>query len=215
MSLKLYSYFRSSCSYRVRIVLALKGIGYETIPVHLVRDGGEQHQEAYKSLNPLSQVPYLVLGNGVGISQSVAIVEYLEEAYPDPALLPSDPEVRARVREIVELINSGIQPIQNLSVMKYLKSEYGQSDESVHAWNAHWITRGFEALEFRLKQSAGRFCYRDEVTLADAFLVPQVFNAKRFNVDLTRFPAIDRVHRHCEELEAFQMAHPSQQPDSE
>ncbi|TRY71694.1 hypothetical protein TCAL_01011 [Tigriopus californicus] len=204
----LYSYFRSSCSWRVRIVLAHKQIKYEYKAVHLVRDGGEQHQAEFRALNPLEQVPAFQLGDKV-LTQSVAIMEFLEEQYPEHPLLPKDPWPRAKVREIVEMICSGTQPIQNLSVMNMAREDL---PERVR-WSHHWITRGLAGVEVILQQTAGQCCFGDHVTLADCCLIPQVYNANRFSVDMEAFPTIKRVANHLQGLAAFQAAQPSAQPD--
>lgn len=204
----LYSYFRSSCSWRVRIVLAHKKIDYDYKAIHLVRDGGEQHKDEFRALNPLEQVPAFQLGDKV-LTQSVAIMEFLEEMYPQHALLPKDPWKRAKVREIVEMICSGTQPIQNLSVMNMARDD---PPERVR-WSNYWITRGLAGVEVILEQTAGKYCLDDHVTLADCCLIPQIYNANRFSVDMEAFPIINRVARHLEALPAFKAAHPSAQPD--
>lgn len=212
--MKLYSYFRSSCSYRVRIILNLKKIPFDTLPVHLVKDGGEQNHPEYQAKNPASQVPYLLLNEEKGIAQSLAIGEYLEEVYPDPPLLPSHSFEKAQVRELCLLIASGIQPIQNLSVMNYLKDHHGWDSEKLGEWNHHWISKGFEALERSLEKTAGAFSWGDQLSLADAFLAPQAYNAHRWKVDLARFPLIARIEKKCLEIDAFHRASPEVQPDA-
>nr|XP_026696383.1 maleylacetoacetate isomerase-like [Ciona intestinalis] len=209
MSLKLYSYFRSSCSWRVRICLALKSIDYETIPIHLVKDGGQQHQESYKKLNPMAQVPALVVDDKVVITQSAAIIEFLEEKYKskDAPLLPDDIYKKAKVKEICEMIGSGIQPIQNLAVLNKV-------GETRMDWGKYWIDVGFQALEKMLQNCAGKYCVGDDITMADAFLVPQVGNAIRFKVDMSQFPIISRINATLEEHPAFKAAHPNNQVDS-
>lgn len=201
----LYSYFRSSCSWRVRIALALKGIEYEYKAVNLLK--GEQKGEAYKQVNPQGGVPALVV-NDHCLSQSISIIEYLDEVYPDPPLLPeNDPIKRADVRRLSLLIAADIQPIQNLKVLKFVgderKMEFG-----------HWvIDTGFQALEKSLVETAGKYCYGDELTMVDICLVPQVFNANRFKVDMSQYPTISRIHDELVKLDAFKAAHFSQQPD--
>lgn len=209
---QLYSYFRSSCSYRVRIALNLKQLDFETLPIHLVRDGGEQNKADYRKHNPMGQVPCLLAGD-VGISQSMAILEYLEQVHPEPALLPKDPIAAAQVRAVCEMINSGIQPIQNLSVLVYLEGDMGAQGKRVE-WSRHWIARGFDALEQILQSSAGRFSFGDSVTLADCFVVPQVYNAHRFKVDMSRYPLINRINENCLAMESFAAAAPARQPDT-
>ncbi len=204
----LYSYFRSSCSYRVRIALALKEIDYDYKAIHLVK--GEQHGEEYRKFNPLGQVPCLVTEQGKSISQSVAIMEYLEEAYPNTKrLLPRDPIKRAKVREMVEAINAGTQPPQNLSVMNMARDKPEERQE----WGRYWIERGLRAVEQLVRQSAGRYCVGQEVSLADCCLVPQVYNAQRFKVDMNQFPNINALVKRLEDIEAFQAAAPTSQPD--
>ena len=212
--MKLYSYFRSSASYRVRIALQLKGIPFEYVPVHLVKDGGEQKRPEYLRLNPMGQVPFLQIGPDLGISQSMAILEYLEETHPKPALLPASPHKRALVRQICEMINSGIQPIQNIGVTQQLTQRFGAGERQVAEWNRHWIAKGLEAVEQVIRRSTDGFCVGAEPTLADALLIPQVYNAHRFEVDLSPTPTVARVDARCRELEAFIKADPDHQPDS-
>lgn len=207
--MKLYGYWRSSASWRVRIALNLKGLAYEYVPVHLLREGGEQHAEAHRSRNPMRQVPVLEL-EGRQLGQSMAILEFLEERHPSPALLPADPFARARVRQLAETINSGIQPLQNLSVLQHVKATGG--DEK--AWAVHWITRGMDALEAMARESAGRFLFGDQVTFADVCLVPQLYATRRFPIDVERFPTLLRIEKACAELPAFQAAHADRQPDA-
>ncbi|XP_053143071.1 maleylacetoacetate isomerase isoform X2 [Hemicordylus capensis] len=202
----LYSYFRSSCSWRVRIALTLKGIAYEQAPVHLLKDGGQQHSSEFQALNPMQQVPALKI-DGVTLSQSLAIIEYLEETRPNPRILPQDPKKRAQVRMISDHIVSGIQPLQNLSVLQ-------QMGEKQQEWAEHCISRGFKAVEQVLQETAGRYCVGDEVTMADLCLVPQVYNAARFKVDLAPYPTIVRINKALLELDAFQISHPCRQPDT-
>jgi maleylacetoacetate isomerase len=212
-SLRLYDYWRSSSAYRVRLALNLKGLDYEQVPVHLVRDGGEQNRPGYRRLNPLGLVPALVHGERL-LVQSVAICEYLEEAFDAEPLLPRDVTGRARVRTIVQTICSEIQPLNNLSVMQYLKGEAGLDDDRYDAWYARWIARGFEAIESWLQEDAsGRYCHGDRPGLADCFLVPQVYNAERFSCDLSPYPRIGEVTGRCRELEAFRNAAPERQAD--
>lgn len=212
----LYSYFRSSAAYRVRIALNLKGIDYETMPVHLVRDGGEQLKPAYRALNVNGLVPTYVDGD-VNIHQSLAIIEYLEETHPTPALLPADPAARAQVRALALDIAADIHPIDNLRVLRYLKHDLSVTEEQKNAWYVHWIVEGFKALEARLaaRSSQGRFVFGDTPTLADCCLVPQVYNASRFKVDLAPFPRIAAINAHCATLDAFRRAAPEAQPDAE
>ncbi len=214
--LNLYTYFRSSASYRVRIALNLKGLAYEAVPVHLVRDGGQQHAAAYTALNPASLVPVLIDGDTT-LSQSLAIIEYLEETYPEPALLPRDAAGRARVRAIAQTIACEIHPIDNLRVLRYLELQLGVDAEARKAWYRHWVELGFAAIERMLVEGAGtgHFCHGDSPTLADCCLVPQLFNAERFGVPLDAYPTILRIGEACCSLAPFQRAAPQAQPDAE
>ncbi|XP_060613890.2 maleylacetoacetate isomerase isoform X1 [Anolis sagrei] len=202
----LYTYFRSSCTWRVRIALALKGIAYDPAPVNLVKDGGQQLSPEFQAVNPMKQVPALRI-DGITLSQSLAIIEYLEETRPNPRILPQDPKKRAQARMISEHITSGIQPLQNLSVLQ-------QMGDKKLDWAQRCISSGFEALERILQETAGRYCVGNEVTMADLCLVPQVYNADRYQVDLTPYPTIRRINKALLELEAFQTSHPSRQPDT-
>ncbi|EPX61008.1 Maleylacetoacetate isomerase [Cystobacter fuscus DSM 2262] len=212
--MRLYNYWRSSSSWRVRIALNLKGLSYEYVPVHLVKDGGEQHSEAYRALNPLSTVPLLEVTEGGRVhrlSQSMAILEYLEERHPSPALLPADPFLRGRARMLAEVVNSGIQPLQNLTVLQRVKTECNADDK---AWAAHWIARGLAAFQAMAQETAGRYCVGDSVSFADACLVPQLYSARRFGVDLQPYGLLTRVEAACASLPAFQAAHAERQPDA-
>lgn len=216
MPFTLYSYWRSSAAYRVRIALNLKDMDYAIHPVHLVNDGGQQHSDSYRALNPQQLVPTLLDGERV-IRQSLAIIEYLDDAYPDTLpLLPSDLRERARVRGIALAIACDIHPLGNLRVLQYLKAELDISDKRKAAWSAHWIKVGFDALEALLAQSpeVGRFCSGDEPTLADCCLVPQMYNARRFKVALDGYPTLVRIDAACNELDAFKRAVPEAQPDA-
>ncbi len=210
-NLILYSYWRSSCSYRVRIGLYLKDLVFEYRPVHLVRGG--QHQAAYRALNPMAQVPCLVHGDR-SLGESMAILDYLDGLREEPPLFPKDPWTGARVRQLCEMINAGIQPIQNLSVLKELKKRFGAGPEAVTAWVVDWINRGFQALERKIAETAGTFAVGDRVTAVELFLVPQVYNANRYGVEMTRFPFLQRIDEACRNLPAFQKADPSCQPDA-
>ncbi|RDK11624.1 maleylacetoacetate isomerase [Cupriavidus lacunae] len=214
--LKLYSYFRSSASFRVRIALELKGLTYDYVPVHLLKDGGQQLKPEFRAVNPDGLVPAFVDGEHV-LQQSLAIVEYLDEIHPEPKLLPGTALDRAYVRGLAQEIACEIHPLNNLRVLKYLKHTVGVTDEVKDAWYRHWIELGFASLQANLERGgkAGRFCFGDTPTLADLCLVPQVFNAKRFNIDLSRFPAIAKIYEACMELPAFQKAQPKSQPDAE
>ncbi|HVG60351.1 MAG TPA: maleylacetoacetate isomerase [Hyalangium sp.] len=212
--MKLYSYWRSSCSWRVRIALNLKGLAYTYEAVHLLKDGGQQNTEAYRALNPMRTVPTLEFEEGGVVrrlSQSIAILEYLEERYRTPALLPADPLLRARARMLAEMVNSGIQPLQNLSVLQFVKNDMKWDDKS---FAAHWNARGLTALEAAVKETAGTYCLGETVSFADISLVPQLYGARRYGVDLTPFPTLTRIEAACEKLPAFQAAHPDRQPDA-
>lgn len=214
--MKLYSYFRSSAAYRVRIALNLKNLPYDYAPVHLLRDGGEQLKPAYRKLNPDAILPTLVDGDNV-LQQSLAIMEYLEEAYPQPPLLPKAPADRAYVRSVALQVACEIHPLNNLRVLKYLKHTVGADDATRDEWYRHWVESGFATLEEHLAADSrtGAFCFGDSPTLADACLVPQVFNAQRFKIDVARFPTIQRIHNHASQLDAFARAAPGVQPDAE
>jgi len=214
--MKLHTYFRSSAAYRVRIALNLKGIDYEAVPVHLLRDGGQHHQPAYLNINPSGMVPTLQDERGT-LTQSMAILEYLEETHPAIALLPVDPLGRARVRELAQIIACDIHPLNNLRVARYLVDELGISDAAKKTWLKHWVMDGFASMESHLARhpGTGKFCHGDTPTIADCFLVPQVFNAIRFEIDLAPYPNIARIYANCIALPAFVQAHPAQQPDAE
>ena len=215
-SIKLYSYWRSSAAYRVRIALNLKQLDHEIIPVHLVNDGGEQHREAYRALNPQAAVPTLVDGSRV-YRQSMAIIEYLDEAYPaTAALLPSTARERARVRALAQVVACDIHPLNNLRVMQFLERDFSSPQVERQRWTQHWIIEGFRALESMLDDNAstGLYCDGDAPTLADLCLIPQVYNARRFDVDMTAFPVIARIEQQCLSLPAFDAARPENQPDA-
>jgi maleylpyruvate isomerase len=209
---KLYGYWRSGASWRVRIALAHKGIAHQQHPVHLVRDGGEQYRPEYRDINPFSQVPTLELEDGRRITQSLAILEYLEERFPDPPLLPGDPWLRARARMLAEMVNSGIQPLQNAPAVLGKVKELGGDEQ---AWARHFITRGLTALERSAAATAGTFLVGDQVSFADVCLIPQLFAARRFGVELAPFSALLAVERACEPLAAFAAARPERQPDAQ
>ena len=209
----LYGYFRSSAAYRVRIALNLKGLAYAQAPVSLLR--GEQRSADYLALNPQGLLPAL-LDKGVLLTQSLAICEYLDEAYPDSArLLPDGAVLRAQVRAVAQAIACDIHPLNNLRVLNYLKTELGQGEETRNGWYRHWVATGFAALEQQLAASAGRYCFGDELTLADVCLLPQVFNAQRFGVDMGAYPLLARIVANLEQVPAFADAQPSRQPDAQ
>ena len=212
-SLKLYTYWRSSAAYRVRIALHLKGLAFESIPVHLVKD--EQHASAFKDVNPQELIPVLRHGGRV-LTQSLAIMEYLDETFPERPLLPAVARDRQRVRAIAAMVACDIHPLGNLRVQQYLERELGATQEQREAWSRHWIGKGFEAIERVLADSpaTGEFCEGDRPTIADCCLVPQVYNARRFNLDMAAFPTISRIDAACQVLEAFQAARPERQPDA-
>jgi maleylacetoacetate isomerase len=214
--MKLYTYFRSSASYRVRIALNLKGVNYEALPIHLTNAGGEQHQPAFREVNPEALVPVLVDDEQHAITQSLAILEYLEERYPGTALLPAPTLERARVRALAQAIACDIHPLNNLRVLSYLTGTLGVSEEQKMAWYRHWAEQGLEAIEQQLSKSSatGKFCHGDRPTIADCCLIPQTFNAQRFDCDLSRMPTVMRIFQQCMTLDAFQAASPARQPDA-
>jgi maleylacetoacetate isomerase len=210
---KLYTYFRSSAAFRVRIALNLKGLAYEPVFVHLAK--GEHRAAAYAKVNPQALLPTLELDDGTRLTQSLAIIEYLDEKHPQKPLLPKDAQKRARVRSLSYLIASEIHPLNNLRVLQHLKRALNQSEDQVNAWYRHWIADGLAKLEAELATSKGRFCHGDTPTMADCCLVPQIFNAKRYQSDLAPYPQTMRVFEACMQLEAFDRAQPSKQPDAE
>lgn len=215
--MKLYSYFRSSASYRVRIALNLKGLSYQTVPVHLLKDGGEQFSAEYRKLNADALVPSLQLPDGNVLTQSLAVMEYLEESYPRPALLPSNTEDRAWVRSIALSIACDIHPIDNLRVLRYLQNEMGVSEENKNRWYRHWVEQGLASIERILASDTrvGEFCFGDTPGFADCVLVPQVANGQRMQCDLSNLPTVMRINQACLQLDAFAKASPAQQPDAE
>jgi maleylacetoacetate isomerase len=214
--LTLHTYYRSSATYRVRIALGLKQLPWTPAHVHLVRGGGEQNSAVFRKLNPQGRVPLLMDGAHV-LSQSLAIIEYLDETHPQPALLPLDAVGRARVRSIAQMIACEIQPLQNLSTTRYLKRELGCSDEQLGAWQIHWISTGMAALEQRLADDAmvGRFAHGESPGLADCCIVPQCYAARRFGVDPSAYPRIAAIEAACLALPAFKAAAPESQLDAE
>jgi maleylacetoacetate isomerase len=211
--MKLYSYFRSSAAYRVRIALNLKGIAYETIPVHLLKDGGHNRRPEFRAVNPQMRIPALVAPGGEVLTQSIAIIEYLDEVKPEPALLPKDPIARARVRALADIVACDIHPMNNVGSLRYLKREMHQEQGAIDAWYHHWVIDGFSALETLVLP--GPYAFGAGVTLADIFLVPQVANARRLQVPLDNFPKIVGIEAACLRLPAFDRARPENQPDAE
>lgn len=211
--MKLYSYFRSSAAYRVRIALNLKGLPYEMESIHLTKDGGRQFSDAFRAINPQMRVPALQLSGGEVLTQSLAIIDYLDEVYPDPPLLPAEALDRARVRAAAQIIACDIHPLNNLVALRYLKRNLNQEQSAIDAWYHHWVIEGFKALEQMI--TPGPYCFGSHVTLADVCLVPQVFNARRLKVPLDAFPKIVAVETACLRLPAFDKARPENQPDAE
>ena len=213
--IRFHGYFRSSSSYRCRIAFNLKGLEYEFVPVHLVKDGGQHKQADYRALNPQSLVPTVEVGDLV-LTQSPAILEWMDETYPEPRLLPQDPAERAAVRAFCAVIACEIHPLQNLRVLKYLGSELDQDQGGKDAWCQRWIGEGLAACEALLsKRPATTFAFGDAPGMAEIYLVPQIFSAQRFKVDLSRMPRLNAIFAACEALPAFANAHPAKQPDAE
>lgn len=210
--LALYSYFRSSASYRARIALHWKGLSFKYLPVHLLKQGGEQNTDQYRTLNPAAEVPTLVHGKHV-ISQSMAILQYLDEVFPAKALFPRDPYLKAKVIQFCEGINC-IQPYQNLRTLQVLEKDFGFLPAQKDRWTQFWIARNMESSEKILQSTAGTHCFGGEITAAEVFLVPQIFAAQRFGVDINQYPTIARVYNNCKDLEAFKAAHPLNQIDT-
>jgi maleylpyruvate isomerase len=213
---KLYGYFRSSAAFRARIALNLKGLEYEKAIVHLTKNGGEQFAPEYRALNPQSLVPVLQ-EDDLALTQSLAIIEYLDEAYPEPPFLPKAIAARARVRSLALMVACEIHPLNNLRVLRYLVKDLKLSEEQKNQWYRHWVLMGFEPMESRLASdpATGTFCHGDTPGLADICLVPQLANARRFNIELGAFPTLTRIEQNCMALKAFQDAAPSAQPDAE
>ena len=214
--MELYTYFRSSAAFRVRIALNLKGLKADPRFVHLLKDGGQQHKPEYKAVNPQGFVPALV-DQGHTLTQSMAIVEYLDETHPEPRLLPKDALGRARVRALTLLVACDIHPLNNTRIMQYLEREFGADAAAKKRWMQRWMTEGFAAMEKMLAESkdTGTFCHGDAPGMADLFLVPQMFNARRFETDLSPFPTLRRINGHCLTLKPFVDAAPDKQADFE
>ena len=211
--MKLYSFFRSSAAYRVRIALNLKGLPYEMIPIHLSKDGGQQRKPDYVAINPQMRVPALVLSSGDVLTQSLAIIEYLDDIQPEPPLLPVDALQRAKVRAVAQMVACDIHPLNNLVALQYLKNTLKHEQPEIDAWYHHWVIEGFKAIEAMI--ASGPYACGPHVTLADLCLVPQVFNARRFKVPLDAFPKIVAAEAACLKLAAFDKARPENQPDAE
>ncbi len=212
--MKLYGYWRSSAAYRVRIALHLKGIEFESIPVHLVKDGGQQHSEDYVALNPTHLVPTLVDGE-LTLNQSLAIIDYLEAKYPQVALYPDNIADKAQVQALTLDVACEIHPVNNLRVQQYLARELKVSDADKLTWSHYWMSTGFAAIEKKLAATSGKFCFGDQVTMADICLIPQVYNANRFNLDMSPYPLICGIVERCNQLTAFIKALPENQSDAQ
>jgi maleylacetoacetate isomerase len=210
---KVYTYFRSSAAYRLRIALNLKGLSGDMVSIHLQKEGGQHRKPEYRAINPQMRVPALKLDSGELLTQSLAIIEYLDEVDPQPPLLPRDPVERAKVRALALAVACDIHPLNNLAPLRYLKNELGQEQSKIDAWYHHWILEGFEALETMVRP--GPYAFGGEVTLADVCLVPQIYNARRLKVPLERFPKLVAIDAACAKLPAFEQARPENQPDAE
>ncbi len=211
--MQLYSYFRSSAAFRVRIALNLKGLSYETIPIHLQKEGGLNRKPEFRAINPHMRLPALRLDSGDVLVQSLAIIDYLDETYSEPPLLPKDPVARAKVRAIAQVIACDIHPLNNIGPLRYLKNVLGQDQSKIDTWYHHWVYDGFDAVEAMIEP--GPYACGKEITLADICLVPQVYNARRLKTPLDRYPKIVAVDAACAKLAAFDKARPENQPDAE
>ncbi len=211
--MKLYTYFRSSAAFRVRIALNLKGLSYDSIPIHLIKEGGLNRKPEYRAINPQMKVPALVLDGGQVLTQSLAIMNYLDETHPEPPFLPKDPIARAQIRAAALLIACEIHPLNNTAPLRYLKHQLKHEQAEIDAWYHHWILEGFEALEAMIRP--GPYAFGNAVTFADICIIPQVFNARRMKVPLDKFPKILGVDAACLKLAAFDKARPENQPDAE
>ncbi|MCB0355549.1 MAG: maleylacetoacetate isomerase [Bdellovibrionales bacterium] len=211
--IELFSYYRSSASYRVRVALYHKELEFEYKPIHLIQNNGEQNSPEFRELNPMGEVPCLVHDKNI-INQSMAIFCYLDDVFPEKPLFAKDYYKKAKIIEFCEHINAGIHPIQNLKVLRKLEREFKISQEDKNRWAAYWIVRGFQAIENLLQTSSGKYCFGDELTAADMFLCPQVYNANRFGVDMSLFPLIEKIDHNCLKLDCFRNAYPGVQPDT-
>ncbi|MBA6223867.1 maleylacetoacetate isomerase [Colwellia sp. MB02u-18] len=212
--MKLYGYWRSSAAYRVRIAMHLKGLTFESVPVHLVKDGGEQHKKAYTELNPTHLVPTLI-DDDVILHQSIAIVEYLDDKYPSVAIYPENIVAKAKVKALALDVACEMHPVNNLRVQQYLVNHFSLPESDKLIWSHHWMNVGFLAVEQQLKVNSGKYCFGDIITMADICLVPQVYNAYRFNLDMSEFPNICRVAENCNQHAAFIAALPENQADAQ
>jgi maleylpyruvate isomerase len=210
---QLYSYFRSSAAYRVRIALNLKGIPYDTVPIHLQKEGGINRKPEFRAINPHMRLPALRLDSGDILIQSLAIIDYLDDIHPQPPLLPQDPIAKAKVRAIAQVIACDIHPLNNIGPLRYLKNVLGQDQSKIDAWYHHWVHDGFQAVEEMI--SPGPYTFGSEITLADICLVPQVYNARRLKTPLDKYPKIVAIDAACNKLAAFDKARPESQPDAE
>ncbi|WII72110.1 maleylacetoacetate isomerase [Bdellovibrio sp. 22V] len=210
-SIVLYNYFRSSTSYRVRLAMHVKGLAFEYKPINLLKS--EQRSPEYLKINPLGGVPTLI-HNGKAIPESFAIMEYLDEVAPEPALLPKDAYLKARIRQVCEVINSFMHPMCNLKTLKYLETKHGYTQEQKEEWAQHWLPQGLETLETTLQEFSGKYSFGDTITMADLFLIPQMVTCQRFKVDTSKYPTLTKIFENCQKLESFQKAHPFKQIDT-
>lgn len=213
--MKLYDYFRSSASFRVRIALHLKGIAYEQVPIHLLKDGGIQHQSHYHAINAQELIPSLILEDGNTLTQSLAIIEYLETVYPEPPLLPTDPIQKAKIRAIANMVACDIHPLNNLRVLQYLKNNLQITEDQKNTWYQHWIHIGFDAIEEMLPPDHNLFAFGKNPTLADVCLVPQIYNAIRFKCQMNAFPKLQKIYENALTHPVISQAFPDNQPDAE
>ena len=211
--MQLYSYFRSSAAYRVRIALNLKGVTYDTVPIHLQKEGGMNRKPEYRAVNPHMRLPALRLDSGDVLTQSLAIIGYVDDTHPQPPLLPRDPVAKAKVRAIAQIVACDIHPLNNVGPLRYLKNVFGQDQSKIDAWYHHWVHDGFQAIEEMIAPAP--YTCGSEITLADICLVPQVYNARRLKVPLDRYPKIVAADAACAKLAAFDKARPENQPDAE